>query len=358
MTLKKIAACVLVLVCAAACLCGCGYNPKTVLTIDGTDVPCGEYLYYQYRTCEKLISDGDYSTMNELLAADFDGVAAKDYINEKVTDRIAAAYYVQSEFASRGLELDATTSYYANYIINNSWSSEQDIMEKNGVGYESYCTCMMRDYMLATLFSNLYGEGGDFEVSLSELEEYYDANYANIEYLTFPTSDVSGTSLTNELSEQLLSVANEIYDACVGGSSLSDAVLAHYAEAQQVLGYSESAFVSEDTVSNFVTTAAVTFGDTFTDEFVQQAIDSNVGTFYLYTNNGAIIVYRRLANYASDDDFSTNYRATALQKYKYDEFTEYTVAQGRALEIAEDSRARSHYSLENVRYSASSLYGM
>ena len=113
MNRKKLLSAVLVLVLCASLLSGCFYNPKKVMTVNGTDVTCGQYLFEQFQAVQMAVSAYGDSTVTgtAVYNVDIDGTPARDWINDKTLELCKYLVFIEQEYDRLGLTADAYDAY-------------------------------------------------------------------------------------------------------------------------------------------------------------------------------------------------------------------------------------------------------
>lgn len=349
MNLKKTVAALLLAAILAAALGGCGYNPEKVLTVDGTEVSSGEYLYAQYVAFTLIMDENDYKTEKELLKGQVDGVAATELVHERTLQLLRENEYVRDEFERLELELDAWTEYMAEYYAGMYWNDYGvgTLMEKNGVSFLTYKEMVRLQYMTSFLFSTYYGEGGEREVSVADLKEYYNANYADALVIAFPSKALDSSGLSDEQLAAFKSAAELIVAACDAGSGFKDAVVLNYPAVLKALMSASTEYSSTDFDSAVIDkTFTLSDTSTYSEAFITALIEKGEGAGWFIEDN-QIYVYMRSVNFTTDDEFK-ELQSTALESMKYEEFTDSLTENSAGYEIVANEKAVKYYSVKNV----------
>lgn len=349
MKLNKVIAVILALALMLA-LCGC-YNPQRVITHGETEITGGQYLMYQYVAASEILDEQEADSLAQLLRTKIDGVDAADYIQQRAVQYIKEALYVQSEFDRLELEFDALTEYqmiyYAQYYWTNTYSSA---LQRNGVGYTSYEYFTLMEERSSLLFSTYYGAGGEFEVPVSELMDYYNQNYSHVQLISFPTTGSDSTAISDANLAAMARIAAQMAEAVNGGMSINDCVLTYYPQVQELLGYAASEFVTADTVSNLITSATMNEGSTtYAANVIEAALGLEVGQAGYAQAEKNIYVFVRTTAFTDEEGFAT-YQNTALSGLKREEYQDYISAKAaEEIEVTVDEKALEYYAVKNIK---------
>lgn len=344
MQIKKIIAALALVALAVAGLAGC-YNPATVMTVGENEISCGQYLYYQYSAVINAMNKAEVDTLAELWAADFDGVSGEEYVKQQTLREILSNEFAKRECERLGVTLSAgeqsTAASYASYYYS-------DLLRKNGISLDSFAAAYTDIFLRTPLFKAYYGEGGAFEVSESELMEYYREAFVTALYLAMPATKGDGSALDETGTAAIIDAAERIIALCEEGAELKDAAIELYPELQATLGYSESSYLNDNNAQNYISTGALLLSDL--DEKMSEALkNAEEGEYILTTTaDGRYFIMQRQKSYADDDAKWKAERETALQTMKSEAFNEYLAEQGAKLEYKLDDKAAGYYSPKKV----------
>lgn len=244
---KRAAALLLALVLTFS-FTGCYSEEKTwAAKLGDTTLPIGGYIYFlssAYADAAELVD-----SETKVMKAEIEGQPAKDWILDRAMDYVNRFFWIDSEMARLGLEMTEADYEEAAYLTSAYWSmvDGDKLSSEYGVSRESF------DYVYSQynvkylrVFEALYGEGGELEVPLSEIEEHYNSTYYNYEYFTVPMAkpDEEGkpVEMTEEeaadLAEELEAVRTDIEK---GTTTVEDAAK-KYAEMYEL---ENSSYVTE-----------------------------------------------------------------------------------------------------------------
>lgn len=350
MKLKRIL-CALLAVALMLALCAC-YNPDTVATYgEDKKLSAGQYLLYQYYAAKDTIDKQKASSLAELLKTEIDGQPAEQYIQKLALEYAARDIVIEKEFERLGLEMDVLTEYqvqyYSQYYWNNGASSS---LEKNGISYSTYAAMAMLEQKSTMVFSKYYGEGGEYEVPVSELMEYYNSHYSAVKMITFPLKQQDGSDLTAEQIAVATEAAQTIADAVNGGMSFTDALVAYYTPVQEALGYTGGDLLTAETAESKLTAVTMYEGlSGYSAEHIKAALSTEIGKANTFTVGGTNYVFVREAAFTDAESFSS-LRTTALQALKSDEYLELlSKMAGEQVSFEVDQKAVDYYSVKKIK---------
>ncbi len=201
------------LAASAAALGGCGST--WALKTDTAEMSSGVYRYallYGYQYASYYVEDYTQPVFSQ----EIDGEPAEDYVRELALTYFIVPYLVTEEkMAELNLSLSDVERYNAEASADEDWASDDyasyvEMLESYGISKEDYQK-VYYDYSAkySKIFRTIYGEGGEFEVSREEMEEYINDYYSDIDYIVKPTSTLTDEEL-EELQTQLAADAKAI----------------------------------------------------------------------------------------------------------------------------------------------------
>lgn len=247
----------------------CGEDTIWAATANGEQIPAGVYIYFlqnaYYDALYQQTADEDGNTP-DLFTQQIDGMDAKDWIREQAAQEMLRISAVEQKCGEYGIELSSDDEEAAKLYIEQVWDYYGSYYEDEGISMQSYLNIYENNLKSQLLFEKLYGEGGDYEVSESELKAYLDENYALINYISMELKDGEGNLLKSAGKEERKAMAEEYIERYKNGESL-DALNAEYtawyeeliAEAEAALAAAEAE--SAENADNTLETAEVTASD-------------------------------------------------------------------------------------------------
>ena len=247
----------------AVSMCGCMDNGK-IMTVDGTEINNGVYLYYQqsaYSTAQEKInaerqkeldsiadditgdnssaesssSSSSSSTSSALkyFSTSIDGKSTSQWVKDETLRLVKQFVEVQRLCADKGVSLDQIekdaiseqvsgtwdkTDYYIQYFFG--FDTAGKYYESNGIGKESYTQINTVSALKDKLFTKLYDKDGETPVSDEEFLAYVKENYAAVELLKLDYEDYKGNKLTSDDDKKAIDeLAQQYADRLSGGES-------------------------------------------------------------------------------------------------------------------------------------------
>lgn len=199
---------------------GCYSEEKTwAAKLGDTTLPIGGYIYFlsaAYADAAALVDSEE-----KVMKAEIEGQDAKDWILDRTMEYVNRFFWVESEMQRLGLTMTEADNEEADLITTTYWTNYggADVYDAYGISKESFHK-VYAEYNVKYLrvFEALYGEGGELEVPIADMEDHYNSTYYNYEYFTVPmaTPDEEGNpvELTEEeaadLAEDLERIRTEI----------------------------------------------------------------------------------------------------------------------------------------------------
>ena len=359
------------IICAAlaAIIClmlgvGCSYNPEVVMTIDGTDIPSGLYLFYQQTAIQeaytKYIEDEDNEYLSGVQFIDnksieIEGVPVRDWIDDRTLTLIKEYVFVENEFDRLGLSFSDNEKSYNDQITSYQWDSLSSLMQKNGIGYESFETALNNAYKKAELLIALYEKGGELEIPEEDFVEYFEENYTRVDYMQMPTVNaLTSEPLTEDEIARIAEIAKQMAEDANGyRGGLETAYFELYGEISAIIGGWEelstehfNTLVSLDVIVNSENASLP--ADFVTGVFEVDAED-NEYKFFQDEETSITIIYR--VNGLHEDDKYDEYETSIREKLAMDPFKEYIRSKTALMNVDINKRAKRYYSVDKAMLS-------
>jgi hypothetical protein len=339
------------LLCAASCaafclsLAGCVISaPQTVLTVNGEAIPAGLYLSYQYSAYTEAASQ--LSSNETLEDATIDGVPADEWVHNRTIELIRQHVYVERAFEEQGLTIPEAEAASAQSTADQYYDENEDLIAANGIGKESYRTFYMSQVKYNALLQ-AYLEEHRSEVTVDEAKEYMDTTYAHIMQLTLPSTDASYQLLDEDAAAALMEAANnaiaQMEDEGATLDEVADDVL------QEVLPLSGREY-TDSSVSEYLSERYVSENSTlYGNDFSLAMLAAEVGSCGLYTASTSPLLYEKLPNYETDQQFEEEHFAAMADEINARAFEEEVDEKAGALSLEEDAAAVRTYSVYNIK---------
>lgn len=345
---KKISAVLALTLVALVMLSGCGYNPPTVGTIDGVDVTCGQYLYFQLISIDSAATEYGDSTISgaAIFDVDIDGTPAREWIAQNTVKLCSEYIYVEKEFERLGLQFDDYTSYIVEYSASTNWQTMGNTYLNNGVGYETYESIVANSYKQSMVMQALYGEGGEREIPAEDKQAYFEENYTRADYIMFPNTDAYGYQLSS--LDAVRASATAIYEASGSVEDMQQAFIDTYGEVYAATG-EDSEASAETFSSKFLQNILVNTDTSSLDaNLIADMLANRDGQFHLYDVDGVICVYRSKG--LSDTDSAESNDETIVSAMCEEPYLELKDSTISSYTVNLDNRAVGYYSLDKVKF--------
>lgn len=252
--LKKVAAAVLAVVLAAS-LCGCdrGY----IMTVDGMDIRNGVYISFlemAYSLAQQELeeqnaeigtpADDDDTPADDETKEDsvpitketIRGKTGSQWIKDETMKAVRRFVATQRKCEELGLTLTDEELGEINSDLTSTWEDENayvqylygyatmgEYYESRGIGQESMREILKVNALQDKLFLHFYGEGGEFEVTDSEINDYLKETYATVKLMNFTYTDASGKALESDADKKAVKDrAQEYADRINNGEKFAD----------------------------------------------------------------------------------------------------------------------------------------
>lgn len=250
-TLKKVSAVLLSSVVAATSLAGCGYLVDTPFSEDiswsykddNSTLSIGTYIFEEfmaYQNAAQQINDSSKDVLTEKVKNDDEKeVTGKDFVLSKAELECKKILNVNKTFEDMKLSLTDTEKAAAVNNSTSAWQYYGNNLKKYGISKESFIEAYgMYDQKYTKIFKTLYGEGGEKEVSKSDIEKYFKENFTDYSFFSVPlydsntSDDASAASSTTAKSEAEIKKIKESLDGYAksineDGKSFKDATEAY-----------------------------------------------------------------------------------------------------------------------------------
>lgn len=336
---KRAAAGVMALAMCAG-LTGCySENNTWAARMGDNTMPIGSYIYYLSSAYSE--GAGMVGTEQEVMKADIEGKTGSQWVSDRAMDYLYSYYYVDQKFDELGLELDEEDQDSIDNAAAYMWSVYKSQFETMGVAESSFRKAYaVYNTKLSKLLAAMYGEGGELALSEDELHDYYTGKYVYYQYTyaDLTTTDDDGNSVDMdddakaEVKEYLEDQAKLVSDGRIDLDTAADNYATLHGTDPNTSG--PIAYQLENLSTVFadalepMKNGEATLVETTTRYYIVQRLDI-------------------------EDDFSAlladESRLTGLlREMKMEEFADYTIEQGKGLDIQINTGAIKSVSASKV----------
>ncbi len=354
-TIKKLAAvliCIAVLFSFTACHIT---TPSTVLNVNGTDIPAGLYLMYQYEAYrnaasvyseeQAMLSQEDQQEGDvDILRATIEGVLGEEWIANETIRLIKRHIWIDEnatgENAMEQAEIDEALNLATEYY------EYDDLLDDNGIGVNSYAQHYLAQSKYYSM-SNTFIEAESENITAQEAKDYMDEIYSRIQAVTLPTTDETGMPLDDEKSAQVQQIADTLEQDLKDSDDVETLCRTALQDAFEVCGveYNEDLFTQYYT-TYFVTDDVNYYIDMQTASQIRQM---DIGDSGQAVESSDPLVYVVIPNYESDEQFEEDYQYSMASAILQKEFDDTIVQECESYEVIELGNATEVYSAKKVK---------
>lgn len=351
MKFKKIAGFLLAAVLVLS-MAGCTFAaPQTVMTIDGMEIPAGIYLMIQYQAylnAAQQMQQLSGSTA-DVLSGDIEGQKGSAWIHDETMKNLRRYVYTEKAFSEKGLAFTDEEQAGMDTQVDQIWAYNEAILTANGVGRESY----RRVYESGQKYNKLlevFREDPANIVPDDEAKAYMDETYVRVQVLSLPLTGSDYKALPEDKAQQVRDRANEVDAALKSGKTLDEVGEEALKDAFEICEreysedllptYMNKMFLSHETAS-------------YPEEFLDALFKAQIGDSEIDESSGIPMVYQKIANYESDEDFVENWRSAVMDDITGAAFTEDVEAAVAAYTVNENGSAVRTYSPSKIKTTVS-----
>ena len=198
-------------------LVGCSQNSGSgnwAVKTENATINSGVYRYALLSAYESAMYQVEDYTQ-PILSQKIDGKDAKEVIKEEALEYLTPFLVIEDKMKEYDLKLSDIARYNAKESAATEWQNYGQMLEGFGISQEDVQYCHY-DYSAkySEVFKHIYGEGGEKEVSLSDMKKYAQENYTDLHYLLASTSKSDGTEMSEKeitaLTKKLEGYATQI----------------------------------------------------------------------------------------------------------------------------------------------------
>lgn len=311
-------------------LSGCGEKQfDTVLTIDGQSISPSLYRMYQIQSY--LEASSQVSSVTDAI----DGKSVPEWINDNTETLLRKWQYYRQQFDAAGLALTDAEEKTLEQQIDQGWESAGAVYLRNGVDRESYAEFQRSAARTEKLFAR-YCE----DLTDAEIQRYLDEEFLLIEYVQLPCFDADGDLLEEPQRAQVKELAQDALEKMQPESDFGALCAPAIAGAYKIGGFSGGEELSED--SYLFSTYLARDASDENAALAQQVAKVQVGEFGVYEDEQFILLFHRLPNWETQEDFET-LRSSVLWEMRGDAFEEQGAAVWENYPVEADAEAVEWY---------------
>lgn len=327
---------------------GCSAKDTSWVVQSGEDtVPVGVYLV------ELMMGYNDAAsqlpTAEDILKESIGETPAPQYIADFAKAECGKLLAIRQEFAKRGLALGPEDEEQASTYTDYLYEMGQTFYEANGVAKESVRYINDTTMMSLAVFNSVYGEGGEREVSRSELESTFAGQYTRSQYVLYPKVDTTtGMPLTEEEIAANKEKAEALYQRAKDGESFPALIY----EVAKELNPDNAGELEEETYYDIYLENNAGFYPPVYESTIIEAADGEIrfveDDYYFY-------ILRKMPVLGGDPEKVQNYLDAILQNTKYDEYMELLTEWSQGIELKYNNAALAEYSPAKLKMTQEQL---
>jgi hypothetical protein len=343
----------------ALLLAGCSGDTTWAYENGGDKMPTGVYVMFEISAVAaagtrlgELSGNPAYTTPApaQLLKETIDGVPGADYVASETTKRVKEYYAVKAQFEQRGLALTESEAMAAENAVASVLGSNRDFYEGNGVAESSVREYYMASARKTNLFNFLYGEGGEREVPVAELEKHLAGNYYMADvvpiYKPFYGSSNDEGVLEKEL-EATKAFAENGLEELKGGKAIEEIA---YELMLRSAGEDEAAraAVTKPGTEDLRMVLRDSDRGTYGDAFIDTLKATPVGECAMVEDETFFILFKRV-DILADAETLPNFRPMLLNELRGEEFDSELAALGEGLQLTENADVLTRYAAGKLK---------
>lgn len=172
----------------------------------------GAYIYTMvnaYTSANYQVTDSSTPVLEQKI----EDQPAAEWIENQTQDSIRTMLATNKKFEEMGLSFTSEEIDAINKSIDSGWAQYSKTLEGMGVSKDSYGkVAVWQGEKYYKIFDAIYGEGGEKEVSDSEVESFFKENYTSYSYFTksLKTTDKDGKS--TDMTEEEINKVKEAFE--------------------------------------------------------------------------------------------------------------------------------------------------
>ncbi|MBR6408000.1 MAG: hypothetical protein IKS19_05430 [Clostridia bacterium] len=346
--LKKALSILLVLAMTVA-VAACG-DTSWVYKYNDYTVTSGVYLAFLINTYNEVVSnDQDYDTSKNIFSQTLsDGSDPAVKMTENAENYIKQSLYAKDALEKLGVELNDAFYMTPDIQTNYYWQMMQKNYSDNGVGQNSYKEYNRLASHVQSYFEKLYGEGGEKEVPVSDLLDFYKENYYAFKLISAQFADENGDldyNMIDALNSTIQDRYNSYADDINSGTDF-DSILAQENELKGNTSENSTNSQEPTIISKY------DIATNYSEDFAIAVDELQPGKATALAVNNSYVLVQRVELDATEgaDGFSKN-KVGVLGYLKGEEYMTWLEEQAKSIELKVNEGAVKFYSPKNIKLS-------
>lgn len=345
---------------------GCSQSVSRAMTVNGKDISAGLYILYSgYAYADATQKFSEEQPDVDISAEEFDyynqtvdGIPFADYVKRETENYCKRHVAANEVFDSLEIEMSEENKNFIEEAYQAQWNYDVssyntssafsylkgkntlgEFFESIGVSGTSFKEHLTNSYITSEIFEHYYGEGGIEEVPMDDIRKWVDDNYALTRYFSISLNDSEGNLITDEAElKKLEELANEYKNMLSDGNSfaetydayqkyLSDKSEEETGAAEEETEAADDSAAEELRDDNEYNSLIAKTATAPSEEFVEALFKQKKNTTEVFKADAYYYVVQKLdvletegAEGENAVDYVSNYKQTALQELKSDDF--------------------------------------
>lgn len=336
----------------ALSLTACG-DTTWVYKYDDVTITSGIYLAFLLDGYSQVVSEESLDTTNgDVLSQDLsDGTSVVDKVKEVAKENVSQVLFAMSELKRLGVEMTEEDNSMVDTQSGSMWTYysqfSNNAYEINGTNEESFKTYNRYNYSVTKLFETMYGEGGEKEISVDDLLDYFGSNYYSFKSLSAPLVD---TSTGDALDDSTVNETKERLDDYV--TQLNDGVSFDTVQALENIatGVADASNDEEPIETQANVLDADTISTSISEDALTQLESAEVNeAFAIETDTYYWVIQKCELDVSEGSEDFTNNRLDIMNALKGEEYDTWLTEQGNSIEITVNNHAVNYYSPKKLK---------
>lgn len=313
---------------------GCGSDTSWTHRSASAEITSGMYVGLSIDALQSAYSAEGVDSNTSIFDQQIEGYDGLTWVTDQ-TDKLARKYLaVEEKFDEMGLSFSEEEEAENQSYISAYWNYVSSIYEDQGCGETSFGNLVRNTVKQQKLFEAIYGEGGEKEVSESELRSQYESDYVKASYFAVPLIDEERNALEGKALEVRKQEAKDLLKKIQDGAEFEQV------KAEYQAGDAEGAEPEASDTAEYIYKEAG-----YPEKLTTALFSADDGDVGLVEDTSYIYIWQKQA---LDDPGFDSVRSTILSHSKGEEFTE-TVAQwADELDVTENDAAIRKHNPKNL----------
>lgn len=338
----------------ALSLTACG-DTTWVYKYDDVTITSGIYLAFLLDGYSQVVSEESLDTTEgDVLSQDLsDGTSVVDRVKEVAKENVSQVLFAMSELNRLGVEMTEEDNSMVDTQSDSMWTYysqfSNNAYENNGTSEESFKTYNRYNYSITKLFETLYGEGGEKEISVEDLLDYFENNYYSFKTISAPLVD---TSTGEAIEESEANETKERLDDYV--TQLNDGVSFDTVQALENVATGNTDGSTDSDGNPVVAQANVLDADTISSSISEDAVTQLASAevneaFAIETDTYYWVIQKCELDVSEGSEDFTNNRLNIMNALKGEEYDTWLTEQGNSLDMTVNNHAVNYYSPKKLK---------